>query len=325
MTSGRHLSWDRVVDLLNLGAPFRHRIPGVPVVDLLGQANAAEMSIILESSSRALPRVKLANIYPRHRLIEGVAYVEVATSSRRLYEEFYYFAMSVADEIQLRGTVPLEAVERKLGEWEQLLAPLSILSPEEQIGLWGELWMLKRLGVIHGHDALSAWVGPHGEAHDFREGDTEFEVKTTRNRRRVHAISDLRQLTPTIEHTLYLVSLQVEPAGLNAGLTLPAFVRMVEASLNSSRGAEFQGLLDGIGYSKDHEDHYATPWQLSSPASLVPVDDSCPRLTSEMLRGALHGSLWTRVSRVQYVVDVDALGVADAHPEFLKVLPSEPS
>ena len=125
--------------------------------------------------------MKLANIHLRHRVIDGIEYAEVGTTSKRLYEEFYYFVMSVADEIQLRDAVPLDAVERKLREWEQLLARLALLTPEEQIGLWGELWMLRRLGATYGEGVLSAWVGPQGEAHDFRVGNVEFEVKATRN------------------------------------------------------------------------------------------------------------------------------------------------
>ena len=97
----------------------------------------------------------------------------------------------------------------------------------------------------------------------------------------------------------------------------------IEASLYHLRTTEFHGLLEQIGYSKEHEDHYATSWQLTAPASLVPVNDSCPRLTTEMLRKVLEGSLWTRLSRVQYLVTVDDL-YHYGHPDFLKLLPSEP-
>ncbi len=56
-----------------------------------------------------------------------------------------------------------------------------LLSPEEEIGLFGELAVLRVLldGEADPAGLCACWVGPLGALHDFRFGSGAMEVKTT--------------------------------------------------------------------------------------------------------------------------------------------------
>jgi hypothetical protein len=326
MTGSRHLTWLRLQHLIEGGAPFRHRIAGKPPVDVVSSAGGGSLSLLLPvPSSRQIPATKLRNVKVERRSINEETFLELSTSNIKLFEEFYYLAMAVADEVQIHGREPVEAVRAKLDDWEELLASVGLLSIEEQLGLWGELWMLRRLAAHNGARAIASWVGPQGETHDFRIGQVEYEVKTTRNRTRQHVISDARQLVPSPECSLYVLSLQTEPAGLNAGLSLADAVERTRKVLGQDSEAikTFNGLLvDRLSYSDADTVHYEAKLQLRSKAILVPVDEKCPQLTPAQLERSVTPELLTRISRIQYTVDLDGLGFPEDSAGFQKLLPA---
>src|SRR5262249_11355959 len=151
-----------------------------------------------------------------------------------------------------------------------------------RLGLTGELWMLNRLLSSMGPEAVDAWTGPQREPHDFRVRDVEFEVKSTRSVERVHLINGLTQLVPSLDRSLWLVSLQFEPAGLHAGQSLPEMLTEIRAALTVNARAlqKFNDLLSrAYGQINLHADYYAERLQLRTPAQLVPIDSRCPVIT----------------------------------------------
>ena len=205
--------------------------------------------------------------------------------------------------------------------FRSLFAQVALLSPERQLGLLGELWLLDRLVTVHGLGGLEAWTGPLGEAHDFRTGPSEFEVKTTSGERRTHLISSNNQLVASPGHDLYLLSLQFASGGAT-GASLREVVEGLRArfaSLNALPG--FEDLLTPFfGRTLSELGHYNTKLELRSRPYLVPVSGSLPRLTrsDEM---SLPYSAMARISDVSYRLDVESLGWEDGTPEFLAVLP----
>jgi hypothetical protein len=197
-----------------------------------------------------------------------------------------------------------------------------MLSEEKQTGLAGELWMLERLFAFSAGGALDAWTGPRGEAHDFRVGEREFEVKATRTERRVHSISSPTQLVPSPGMELFLLSVQFAGAGAAGGASLAERVRAARELFEPfGRAAEFDSLLLAkYGIGEATAGHYRERVQLRSKPYLVPVTPTFPSLREDDIL-AIPREGMERISDVRYRLDVSGLGFPDGSPEFLAILP----
>ena len=327
MSHERHMTWDNFRET--------HVSPGVPALHPVRHAASPEIEFFVDADASRLglrtiaPPGKvdvtspLATVEVGLRTSGGSKYVEIATRTVALYQQFYALMVDVADRIQLSGRPPAAAVMEALHDWNELLREASVLSIEAQTGLFGELWFLERLHRADPATAADAWVGPLGEPHDFRRRESEFEVKTTRSPERVHVISGLRQLEPSAGRSLYLLSLQVEPAGAQSGESLPDRVNSVRKLLSShsEQSTRFETLLRRTGYRDGDAGHYRTRLRLRSYPLLVPVDDDCPRLVPEHVRKALGVALASHITDVRYRVHVAGFGFEDGTPEFLKLIP----
>ena len=155
----------------------------------------------------------------------------------------------------------------RLSDWQQLLRRLSPrgLSAEAQLGLWGELWVLREiltpaLGIA---GAISAWRGPTGADQDFQMGPVCMEVKTSAAHvlDRIPVASE-RQLEVPDDVALVLVGLSVD-ARMGHGETLDEMIQVVRSSAaeagclpllddrleESGCGTEASILLGEMGYS----------------------------------------------------------------------------
>lgn len=254
------------------------------------------------------------------RLGEG-RHLEVATTIPDLYPYFFAFAISIADGIQVDGTAPGVALRRSLRDWRMLFEELALLTNERQLGLLGELWLLDRLADVHGVMALDAWTGPKGEAHDFRIGNSEFEVKTTAGEHRTHLISSDSQLMASPSHELYLLSLQYAAGGPDGHSLQDAVEALGSRMASLGVASRFEQILESaFQLSSSNLGHYTRRMQLRSRPYLVPVKDSFPRIThADVL--SLPPPEMVRVSDVRYRVDVEGLGWEDGTPEFVAALP----
>jgi hypothetical protein len=254
---------------------------------------------------------------------EGAPALEVATDRPTLFKEFYDLLRALADRIQLDGIAPAEALAITISHWHDLLRPTQLMSPEQQLGLAGELWTLVRLLRVFGQGAFTAWTGPLDEPHDFRLGNVEVEVKSTRRHRRVHEITSLDQLQATAGRRLYLLSLQMEAAGHDAGWTLPDVVDQVRDLLGVAtlqRATFEEALRVTWRYANEHASEYGARIEFRQPPMLVEVQSDSPRITRSMLVAAL-GKGSARIPAVRYDLDVEGVGVLDGSMEFLSVLP----
>jgi hypothetical protein len=275
---------------------------------------------------KVIPPTRLEAITTEAVRIEGEEYVRIATHVRPLFQEFYLLLTDIADSIQLDGSTVETAVRTRLESWKELLRSVGLLSPERQVGLWGELWLLRRLIKTRDPEALESWTGPVAEPHDFRIGQTELEVKTTKSRQRYHVINGLDQLTPSEGLKLFLLSLQIEPAKTDDAMSLPQMVAIVRKMLDAKPDllGDFERILrDGCGYYAKDEQNYGTQFRLRSVPLLVPVDARFPRLTKKNLRDVVGMNVDQRISEVRYTVNVDDLGSLDGTPDFLTIIPDE--
>lgn len=321
----RHVTWPNLLKLISAGSPARIGIPGDPRAEVLLEPGGTSLALLVQTTPEGTaPPSSLESVQVDKTLIDGTHYIRIATRARPLFQEFYTLLTEIADSIQLEHTPPLQAIEQRLASWKELLRAISTLSLEHQLGLLGELWLLQRLIDDRGTSALDAWTGPHGEPHDFRMTGVELEVKSTRNRQRIHIINGLDQLLPSTGQQLHILSLQFEPAVTDDSYSLRQVVSQLRARLehDNARRKAFDSLLqDGCGYRDAHEQHYEARFRLRSIPVLVRVDDKCPRLTHGALRQAIGEAHEKRVADVRYTLNLEGLGTEDGSPDFLAIIP----
>lgn len=317
----RRLTWANFSSSYLLqGIPAVVPILGDPPVSIFLDAGAARLGMRtpIEPASPA-PSSDIAAIE-----VTSIAYgkgtqLQVSTVSPELFREFYAFAMSVADKIQLEGLAPLAAISASLRAWRSLFAPVQVLAAEAQLGLIGELWFLRRLHSMYKNAAVQAWIGPMREQHDFRVGSLEFEVKSSTLEAHTHLINGLQQLVPSLERHLYVVSLEYGVAGPSQGENLPDAVQKTSDLLRGSTvEGTFEERLALAGYASRDRAHYETRWSLRTRARAIEVDAEFPRIVPATL--TVLGAAAQRVLDVRYEVQLQGLGVEDGDPRFERML-----
>ena len=173
----------------------------------------------------------------------------------------------------------------RLSDWQLLLRRLSPqgLSVEAQLGLWGELWVMREvlapaMGV---GDAIRAWRGPMGADQDFQMGAVCMEVKTSA----AHGLDRIliaseRQLEVPGDVALVLVGLSVD-ARIGYGETLEDMVRALRSAAAAAGCLSvLDDRLESSGYGAD--DAHPHGEMGYSVRSLVPflVGTGFPRLVS---------------------------------------------
>ena len=322
--SDRHLSWRNLQDIIREGRPARFGVAGVPKVEIIvGEAGAFLGLLSPIDLSLAVPVSPLELVSIEQREIDGQSFLMVSGNCQPLFEELYGFLTGVADSIQLDHQTPADALEAKFEAWKNLLRSAAILTKEQEIGLWGELWLLVRLLRNVGMSALQSWTGPLAEPHDFRLKNVEFEVKTTRRRTRTHTISSLDQLLPSPGNTLYLLSLQLEPTA--AGTSLREMIQSARSLLaeDITGTRRFNMMLEQNCGCRDQDAvRYGDAFRFRAEPALIPVDAACPKLTRSYFRTTLP-SVERRILDVSYEVDLEGLGFLDGTREFLHILPRD--
>jgi hypothetical protein len=155
------------------------------------------------------------------------------------------------------------------------------LSSEEQRGLYGELWWLRKM-LLSGIDpmiAVTSWKGCERSYQDFEIAGCAVEVKTTimKEPRKVQINSE-RQLDSRGLQSLHLFVLTIAKGGVG-GETLPDLVQSLRASFSERPAAyAFENSLNKAGYLEIHTCLYKT---IYSPITeeLFRVSEGFPRIT----------------------------------------------
>lgn len=145
----------------------------------------------------------------------------------------------------------------------------SILSEEEQIGLVGELVLLRRLLSLTKElelppsEALARWWGHDRAKRDFAAKGIAVEVKTTSKPIREHYVRSLGQLDPQGAEEVFVYSLGVR-RDPTAPRKLTAFIEDAAALITRTDGtpdedalAHFHKALLAYGYERANEKLYA--------------------------------------------------------------------
>jgi hypothetical protein len=202
------------------------------------------------------------------------------------------FLVLVADIARRLASSPIEvtwqAIVGWVEEWQSLLARRPVLTPEQQLGLWGELWAISN---SDNRDVLiAAWRGPEGDATDFFLNGIGLEVKTSRQAHVLH-VSQRQVESPLGSHQVYLLSIWVgvDPA---RGVSLAELVDSTLA-LVSDPPALLKKVAS-LGYAPLDRDQYATRFiPLETPRWFRAID--VPRVRD----------IDPRISQLRYVVTLD--------------------
>ena len=183
------------------------------------------------------------------------------------------------------------------------------LSPEAEVGLFGELVFLKALisEGVEPFSAVDSWDGPLRGLQDFVLGSGAVEVKTTIAIEGFPAkIGSLEQLDDSVKKPLYLCAVRLKTSG--SGKTLPELANHIrdDLSYDLSALAEFDNRLLRAGLFEAHYESYKRHFSVVECKNLL-VDGHFPRLIPATVPGALR--------TVRYELDLDQVAVAIVEPE----------
>lgn len=227
------------------------------------------------------------------------------------------FAIMVVDVLRTLETAAsttnrdvMDAFLERVREWQAFMArthrPLSL---DAQIGLLGELWMLRLLSDTSlGAGALDCWQGPLRAAQDFHVRGGAIEVKSTvRTGSFLARINSIEQLDGD-RAPIFLCAFRFEET--TDGISLVDLVSELRERFGLAgiqRG--FEALLMVMGYLDEHTPLYGRRLTLKD-ARAFRADGDMPRLTRAALPAAIRSAA--------YVLDLDALEVPSAGlPELI--------
>lgn len=314
--------WEEILgNYIEAGLPHRLIVRSAPGLHVFTDSSGSRIGARFEltADAPAAPESKFEQIVVNDVTTDGRRWLEISTSVPQLYESFYRLITQITTAV-VSGTVPHVALEQAVGLWDSLVEEISLLSEERQAGLFGELLLLERLVLNGTSDAVTSWVGPNRQPHDFRVGALEFEVKTTSGAKRLHTINGLGQLQPSIGCTLYLISMQLTDAG-TGGRSLPELADGLKAAMPGADVKQYEQRLQASGYAPRHAPHYTRRRRLRSEMAMILVEDGVPRLTAESLAALPPSFASQRIGAVTYVIDVSGLGVTDGSEQFLTIIP----
>jgi hypothetical protein len=285
--------------------------------------NATELN---DNQSRGIS-VSCKDLHVRNQLEESEAarYMDITCNDNTGHEAFDVIGREIAVSLNSSDISESEIVRNILAKWRRFWGqtPKNVLSLEEVVGLFAELWFLLNwiLPNADQSDAISRWRGPFGSRHDFEWKGQSVEVKATMSTRgRIHWINGLDQLSPPEGGKLYLFSIRLrEEEG--ATNTLPRLIASCHSALANNIEALtiFDDSLAKTGYSPLHDNEYEKIHLRVVDEVLFDVRDSFPRITTSTFQEGVPSG----VEVVQYEINLegyDTLIIAREPKVFKKLI-----
>jgi hypothetical protein len=201
-----------------------------------------------------------------------------------LCEDFFQAVSEIIEEETL-----IQILKNRFTKWKELfiLAKSPGLPPEKQIGLFGELFLIKLLiqETTNIEHCLSIWTGPETGIRDFEINRTAIEVKTTQthNHQKI-GISSERQLDTTLLSNLFLFHLSLEKRN-GSDYTLNSIVEEVFKLIgdNALLYNTFKRKLTNVGYFEHHKVKYQDISYFVRDEDFYLVKDNFPRIEENQL------------------------------------------
>lgn len=181
-------------------------------------------------------------------------YVDLTCADSFQFPTFSAVAQDLIRSLRKSDGPTRDSIVNVLARWRAFWSAKDTgMSREGALGLFGELWFLRRwLGTVN-DEAVNRWQATNATRHDFQWQHVSVEIKTAETQSAgapVHHIVSLDQLADPEQGQLFLFSLQVYEDALAAN-TLHSLVKSLTADLEG----DFQTLstlnekLAARGYS----------------------------------------------------------------------------
>jgi hypothetical protein len=188
----------------------------------------------------------------------------------------------------------------RVGAWQEFMRKGNqAMSPEAEIGLIGELIMLRAIleAGVPLVFALESWVGPLNGIQDFQLSTGAIEVKATLSSVGFPArIGSLDQLDDSVRQPLFVAGVRLRQA--EGGLNLPDFIQALHEAVKVD--AEARRLLTerllAAGYIDSHFDRYARRFK-PADMRLLEVTGQFPRMTA--------GTVPPGITKAVYDINLD--------------------
>lgn len=188
----------------------------------------------------------------------------------------------------------------RVGAWQEFMRKgLQALNPEAEIGLVGELTVLRSIidAGVPAPLAVESWLGPLDALQDFELGTGALEVKSTLSALGIPAkIGSLEQLDDSVRQPLFVVGVRLKQNTI--GKTLPEIIDEMQCIVKGEAEAErlLAERLLAAGFIEQHSGRYSRRYTLAS-IRIVEVDKDFPRLTL--------GNVPTGITKASYEIDLD--------------------
>lgn len=199
--------------------------------------------------------------------------------------------LNIIDETNIK--LILKNFTNRLVKWQSLFERFGQqgLIPEEQRGLFGELYFLRKYLQSNSKylSILNSWVGPSKEVRDFQADGWSLEVKTTHgnNHQKVH-ISNERQLDTSNLDNLFLYHLSLE-VRQQSGETLNQIVDSILKllSIDFTPLNSFKSKLIEVGYFENHRQLYESIGYYIRQGLYYKVEKDFPRIEEKDIRNGV--------------------------------------
>jgi hypothetical protein len=196
--------------------------------------------------------------------------------------------LSIANETNEKKII--REVLNRFEKWKSLFNKIGLqgLKPEEQRGLFGELYFLRNF-LIKENDYLSVittWTGTEKQIRDFQSGTWAVEVKTTKgNNHQKVQISNERQLDTTNLEDLFLYHISIEQQQ-SSGETLNDILDSVSNILSEDTISlnKFKSKIYEAGYFDIHRILYETLGYHIRQEVFYKVENDFPRIEENDIR-----------------------------------------
>lgn len=188
----------------------------------------------------------------------------------------------------------------RVGAWQEFMRKgTQALSPEAEIGLIGELTLLRAIidAGVPPALAIESWVGPLDGIQDFELGTGALEVKATLSVGGFPAkIGSLEQLDDSTRQPLFVAGVRLRQT--ESGQNLSGIVEAIRLAIKGDGEAErlLAERLLAAGYIDSHSDRYPRKFEQVG-TRVVEVASNFPRMTS--------GTVPAGIMKAMYEIDLD--------------------
>jgi len=238
-----------------------------------------------------------------------------SAGSKELFATMVCDVVGALDEGASAGATEKQLLQLflgRVGAWQEFMRKGSqLLSPEAEIGLVGELVMLRAIidAGVAPTSAVEGWVGPLDGSQDFEIGMGALEVKASLSVAGFTAkIGSLEQLDDSARQPLFLVGTRLHQT--ETGQSLPEQVAEIRDVVSGDPEATrlLTERLIAAGYSDAHANNYIRRFALIETI-VFEVMEGFPRITP--------GNIPLGISKATYEIDLSkvtgpSISTADA-------------